>query len=87
MSWSFQERRRRERNYRFMFKAALGCCIVGLLVTIAGSVYAWMESDPMWITLGLFMVIYGIGSAWLTVDSTVKIIELDIEDGADVRHK
>ena len=80
MNWDYEERRRRERNYKFMFKAALVCMAIAVAVTVAGGVGAMIGSDVEIMLYGLLMFVLSMGSAYLTVDSTVRIIELDAQD-------
>ncbi len=80
MSWSYMERRGRERNYRLMFKAAVAGCVLGLTVAFFGGVYAATTGDAAWLAFGLILAVLSVGSGWLTLDSTVRILELDMRD-------
>ena len=81
MVWDYDERRKRERNYRLMFKTALAGFALGVAVTLAGLVNAALSSDTTLVIGGLMMVLWSGVSAYLTVDSTVRIIEQDMEEG------
>lgn len=80
MNWDYEERRRRERNYRSMFRAALVCIAVSVAVMVAGGMKAIVDSQGEWFAYGLLMFVWSGVSAYLTVDSTVRIIELDMQD-------
>ena len=81
MSWSFAERRRRMRNYRLMFKVALVFCAFGVVSTAFTGAYALGGGDTRLFMFSVVAAIFGAASAWLTLDSTVGIIELDTKDG------
>lgn len=85
MDWDFEERRRRERNYRAMFRGALVCLAMSVVVTVAGGIEAIVGSQVEWLLYGLLMFVLSAGSAYLTVDSTVRIIELDTQDAKRMR--
>jgi len=85
MGWSFAERRRRVRNYRLMFKAALAFCVLGLVSAVFSSINALGGGDARWVMFSLLAAVGGAGSAWLTLDSTVRIIELDTKEGIGER--
>lgn len=85
MNWDYAERRRRVRNYRFMFRSALAVLGLGMLTLVLGIVVALSTRDTFFLVFGILLVVWSAGSAWLTVDSTVRIIELDMEDGRGVR--
>ena len=80
MYWDYDERQRRARNYRLMFRTALACLLVSVLITLAGGINATVGGDPMVLVYGLLMLIWSVGSAYLTVDSTVRIIEIETEE-------
>jgi hypothetical protein len=80
MMFERDERERRMRNYRTMFRGALVCLALGVVMTVAGGVSAVVASaDVVWAVYGLLLVIGGVGSAYLTVDSTVRIIEAETD--------
>ena len=85
MDWDYEERRKRERNYRFMFRAALVCIAVSVAVTVVGGMRAVIGFDVDIMLSGLLMFVLSAGSAYLTVDSTVRIIELDAQDALRMR--
>ena len=80
MNWDYEERRRRERNYRFMFKAALACIALSVAMTVGGGMGALAGFGPEFMLGGILMFVLSVGSAYLTIDSTVRIIELDMQD-------
>ena len=77
MHWDHDERQRRARNYRLMFRTALACLLLGVFFTLAGGIKAIAGGDTILLVYGLLMLIWSVGSAYLTVDSTVRIIELE----------
>jgi hypothetical protein len=80
VAWDYAERRRRERNYRWMFKCALLFCAFGIVVTILGGAEALIAGRGYLLSFGLMLAALSASSAWLSVDSTVRIIELDINE-------
>ncbi len=80
MYWDHDERQRRARNYRLMFRSALGCLVFSVLMTLFGGVKATVDGDPVVLVFGLLMLIWSVGSAYLTVDSTVRIIEIETQE-------
>ena len=81
MVWDYSERRKRERNYRLMFRSALVVFAIGVVVTLFGLIDAAISSDTVLLIGGLMMVLWSGVSAYLTIDSTVRIIEQDMEEG------
>jgi hypothetical protein len=81
VKWDYAERRRRERNYRVMFKIAIVGALLGFVVTLFGGAEAMTDADGEWLMLGLFLFVWSVISGWLTVDSTVTILELDASEG------
>jgi len=77
MHWDHDERQRRARNYRLMFRGALACLLLSAFFTLAGGIMAIAGGDTMMLVYGLLMLIWSVGSAYLTVDSTVRILELE----------
>jgi hypothetical protein len=67
----------RKRNYRVMFKFELVCLALGITMTVLGGIGA---ADAAWFAFGLLMVILSVGNAYLTVDSTVRVIEAETEE-------
>ena len=80
MRWDYAERRRRERNYRVMFKSALAFVALGVILTLIGMIAAAQNADVKWLCFGLFVFSIAGISAWLSVNSTVKIIEMDMKE-------
>lgn len=80
MTWDYKERQRRKHNYRVMFKFELVCLALGAVMTVLGGIGAATGADVTWFVYGLLMVIWSVGSAYLTVDSTVRVIELDMKE-------
>ena len=80
MHWNYEERRKRERNYRAMFRAALVCVALSVAMTVGGGMGALAGYGPSFMLGGILMFTLSVGSAYLTVDSTVRIIELDAQD-------
>ena len=79
--WDYEERRRRERNYRVMFRCALAFLALGIIVAITGGAAAVLTpANGDVLSFGLMLAILSGASAWLSVDSTVRIIELDMQD-------
>jgi hypothetical protein len=85
MDWDYEERRKRERNYRFMFKTALTCIAFSVAMAAVGGVRAAAGFGTDIMLGGLLMFVLSVGSAYLTVDSTVRIIELDAQDALRMR--
>ena len=86
MYWDDDDRRRRARNYRLMFRSALSCLLLAVLITVAGGVRAVATADPLLLVYGLLLFIWSSGSAYLTVDSMVEelnwhpdLIKIDVE--------
>lgn len=77
MSWSREVRRRRMRNYRLMFRVALLCVAISLVVTVFGGLKAVVDAQVEWLVFGLLMFVWSAGCAYLTIDSTVKIIDVE----------
>lgn len=80
MTWNFVERRRRERNYRLMFRVALALFALGILLIIVGVIDAMAEANTVPFGLGLLVTSLAGISAYLTANSTVKIIEQDTSE-------
>jgi hypothetical protein len=80
MTWNHEERQRRKRNYRVMFKGALVCLAISIVMTAIGGMRALIDSQMDILGYGLLMLVGSVGSAYLTVDSTVRVIELDTEE-------
>ncbi len=66
---------KRLRNYQLMFKTALACLAISLVTTLLGGLKAAVDSEVEWFVFGLLMLVWSVGSAYLTIDSTVRIIE------------
>lgn len=66
---------KRLRNYQLMFKTALACMAISLGTTLLGGLKALADSEVEWFVFGLLMLVWSVGSAYLTIDSTVRIIE------------
>jgi len=80
MTWDEKERERRKRNYRVMFKFELVCLALGIVMTVMGGIRAATGAEVTWFVYGLLMVIWSVGSAYLTVDSTVRVIEVETQE-------
>lgn len=85
MSWSREVRQRRMRNYRLMFRVALLCLAISLAMTLLGGLKAIADAQVEWLVFGLLMFVWSAGCAYLTVDSTVRIIEVDTVETQDAR--
>ena len=85
MTWDRKERRQRTRNYRVMFRLALAFLAMGVVVTLVGGIRAIVDADTRVLVYGMLMLVGGVGSAYLTVDSTVRIIEQDADEFRKVR--
>ena len=81
VNWTLDQRRRRIRNYRVMFRVALAFCAIGIVSTVLGGMHAMGGGDPRWLMFSILVAVFGASSAWLTLDSTVGIIDLDTKDG------
>jgi hypothetical protein len=66
---------KRLRNYQLMFKTALACLALSLATTLFGGYRALAESEADLLVFGLLLVVMSVGSAYLTVDSTVRVLE------------
>ena len=66
---------KRLRNYQLMFKIALACLALSLATTLFGGYRAMAESEADLLLYGLLMFIWSVGCAYLTVDSTVRVLE------------
>ena len=75
MNWEDDVQQKRLRNYQLMFRTALGCLALSIATTLFGGYLAMAESEVEWFVYGLLMIVMSVGSAYLTVDSTVRIIE------------
>ena len=82
MTWDDVERQRRMRNYSIMLKAALVCLACAVVTVTVGGIRAVALGDPVWLIYGMFFLIWSIGSAYLTVDSTVRVIDGDTKNSA-----
>jgi hypothetical protein len=80
MSWSPEMRQHRMRNYRLMFRGALLCLAISVVMTLVGGLRALVDSEAEWLAYGLWMFVWSAGSLYLTVDSTVRIIEVETEE-------
>jgi hypothetical protein len=80
MRWDPMECQRRKRNYRVMFKFELVCLALGITMTVLGGIGAAAGADVVWFAFGLLMVILSVGNAYLTVDSTVRVIEAETQE-------
>jgi hypothetical protein len=81
MTWDYAERRRREHNYRLMFKVALAFLVLGILLTSAGAIVWASEANSFIFGIGLVFTAVAGMSAYLSVRSTTKIIDLDASEG------
>lgn len=77
MSWDHEMRQHRMRHYRLMFRAALLCVAISLVMTLVGALKAIADAQVEWLVYGLLMFVWSAGSLYLTVDSTVRIIEVE----------
>ncbi len=75
MNWDHDVLEKQLRNYRLMFRGALVCLAISLGFTLFGGLRAIIDSQAEWLAYGLLMIVWSVGSAYLTVDSTVRIIE------------
>ena len=85
MLWDYHERRRRERNYRFMFRSALTFFVIGVFLAVVGGVRALIGLDPLLMSVGLLIISWSGWSAYLSVTSTVKIIDMDKQEAMHLR--
>lgn len=77
MVTSSRDRERTMRNYSIMLKAALICSVFAAAVTFAGGVRLFAAGDLVVLAYGLMFLVWSIGSAYLTIDSTVKVMDDD----------
>ena len=75
MSSDHEVRPERMRNYRLMFRGALLCLAISFVMTLK----AIIDAQTEWLAYGLLMFVWSAGSAYLTVDSTVRIIEVETQ--------
>ena len=75
--WDYTERRRRERNYRLMLRVALASVVSGILLTLLGVIVMMTEANTALLGIGLIVTAVAGMSAYLSVRSTVKILDLD----------
>lgn len=68
---------RRLRNYQLMFRGALACLVLSTVMTGAGVLLAVVYGQGTWLALGLLMFVWSVGCAYLMVDSTVRIMEVE----------
>jgi hypothetical protein len=80
VTWHHEERQHRTRNYRVMFKSALVCVAISAVIIAIGGIRALLFSDVEILAFGLLMLVGSVGSAYLTVDSTVRVIEQDMKE-------
>ena len=66
---------KRLRNYQLMFKTALACLALSIATTLFGGYEAMAESEAEWLLYGILMFVWSVGCAYLTVDSTVRVLE------------
>ncbi len=86
MTWDHAERRRREHNYRLMFRLALAFFSLGVALTLFGVVVVASEANTFFFGIGLvFSSIAGL-SAYLSVRSTARIIDLDESERRGTRN-
>lgn len=85
MSRDHEMRQRRMRNYRLMFRVALLCVAISLVVTVFGGLKAVVDAQVEWLAYGLLMFVWSAGCAYLTIDSTVRIIEVETVETQDAR--
>ena len=77
MTWDHKERRRREQNYRLMFRVALAFFALGVALTLFGAIVVASEANTFFLGIGLLFTSMAGMSAYLSVRSTAKIIDLD----------
>ena len=77
MRWDYDDRRRREHNYRIIFRVGAVMLLVGVLMTIVGIVAAIESQTFRMIGSGVMIADVGVLVGYLAVNRTVKIIELD----------
>jgi hypothetical protein len=80
MTWDEDDSQRRMRNYSIMLKAALVCLAMAVLMVLAGGAHAVSSGDAALLIYGLLFLVWSTVSAYLTIDSTVRIIETDTKD-------
>ena len=80
MASEHEQRHRRMRNYRGMFRIALACLAASVVLTLFGGVKAMAEDEPAWVVYPVLMLVFSVGSAYLTIDSTVRIIDVETEE-------
>ena len=73
-------RQRQMRNYRLMFRGALVCLAISLGMMLFGALKAIVDAQVEWLAYGLWMFVWSAGSLYLTVDSTVRIIEVETQE-------
>jgi hypothetical protein len=83
MTRSHEMRQRQMRNYRFMFRVALVSLAISVVMTLLGVLRVFVDSQTEWLVFGLLMVIWSVGSLYLTVDSTVRVIEAELRETRD----
>lgn len=77
MTWDHAERRRREHNYRLMFRVALAFFALGVALTLFGVIVVASEANTFYLGIGLLFTSMAGLSAYLSVRSTARIIDLD----------
>lgn len=83
MSRSHEVRQRQMRNYRFMFRGALFSLAISVVMTLLGALRVFVDSQPEWLVFGLLFFVWSAGSLYLTVDSTVRVIEAESRETRD----
>lgn len=70
---------RRLRNYQLMFRGALACLVLSTVMTGVGVLLAIVYGQGTWLAFGLLMFVWSVGCAYLMVDSTVRVMEVETE--------
>ena len=72
MTWDSVERRRREQNYRLMFRVALAFFALGVALTLFGVIVVMSEANTFYLGVGLVFTGMAGMSAYLSVRSTAR---------------
>ena len=83
MKWDYADRRKRERFYRRIFRAAVFMLVLGALVTAVGIRSAIFSEKFDVLVVGFLIADLSVLAGYLAVTRTVRIIDLD---HAESRH-
>lgn len=79
--WDYAERRTREQRYRLMFRSAIVVLGLSLLFGVAGVLLAIRTAELSLLATSALLADTSILLGYKVLSSTVRILELDAEEG------